>query len=436
MRQHSKTTRRSFLQQAATAVAAPYVLTSGALGAAGKAPASEQVTMGFIGLGGHGIGRNLRMFLPNRDCRVAALCDVDESHLARGRNTAESYLKGAGRLGELTGVLATKDFRQVLDRRDVDGVMISTPDHWHCLMSVLAVRAGKDVICEKPTYNIHEGRVLADTVKRYGAVFQTSTEDRSIAIYHRIAEVVRNGWLGKLRRIHVSLPSSPSSPGDPTPKPVPKGLDWDLWLGPAPVAPYCPGRVHFMFRYVSDTGAGIFADWGAHLVDTAQWANDTERTGPVSVEGTGKRHTTGLYDTFHTYDLTYRYASGVVLHITSTGTGIRCEGTEGWIESKSWCHPLTASRPGLIKDPIPPDGVHLFTNPAGEHRNFLDCVKTRRDPYFPAEVGHRCCSVMHVGNICMELKRKLRWDPDKETFPDDPQANRLLHRPMRAPWTL
>lgn len=432
-------TRRAFLKRtavAAGALAAPHVLTSAALGAPGVAPASERVAIGFIGLGGHGIGRNLRGFLPQPDARVAALCDVDARNLARGRNTAEKFLKGRGRLGELADVLSTADFRRVLDRRDIDAVMVSTPDHWHCLISVMAVRAGKDVQCEKPTYNIHEGRVLADTVRRYGAVFQTSTEDRSIAIYHKMAEVVRNRRIGKLERIIVTLPQSPNNPGDPTPKPVPEGFDWDMWLGPAPWAPYCPGRVHFMFRYVSDTGAGIIADWGAHLVDTAQWANDTERTGPISIEGTGVRHTTGLYDTFYKYDLIYRYANGVVLNIKSGGTGIRCEGTDGWVESKSWCRPLQASRPDILNDPIPPDGVHLFTCPAGEHRNFLDCIKTRREPYFPAEVGHRCSSVMHLGNICMELRRKLRWDPDKEIFPDDPQANRFLFRPMRAPWTL
>jgi predicted dehydrogenase len=436
----STLTRRGFLRRsvasAAGALAAPHVLTSMALGGPNAAPASERVNMGFIGLGGHGIGRNLRMFLPQKDARIAALCDVDAGHLDRGQRTAYNYLKGHGRGDEGKAMLQTGDFRRIIDHPDVDGVMVSTPDHWHCLISVLAIRAGKDVICEKPTYNIHEGRVLADTVARYGAVFQTSTEDRSIAIYHKMAELVRNRRIGRLKHILVTLPASPGNPGDPTPKPVPKGFDWDLWLGPAPYVPYCPGRVHFMFRYVRDTGAGIIADWGTHLVDTAQWANDTERTGPVEIEGTGVRHMTGLYDTFYKYDVHYRYASGVTLRIKSGGTGIRFEGTDGWIESPSWRKPIQASRPDILARPIGPDEVHLYTNPAGEHRDFLDSVKTRRDPYFPAEVGHRCSSVMHLGNIAMELRRPLRWDPEREVFPDDPQANRLLHRPMRAPWTL
>jgi len=428
--------RRRFLKTAVAAIATPIVVPASALGKNGAAPPSDQVVMGFIGTGGHGIGRNLQGFLPQRDARVAALCDVDANNLNRARDVAERSLKGQGRLGELTGLLTTGDFRGVLDRKDIDGVMVSTPDHWHCLVSVLAILAGKDVICEKPTYNIHEGRVLADTVRRYGAVFQTSTEDRSIGIYHRLAEVVRNRLIGKLQRIIVTLPQAPGNPGDPTPKPVPEQLDWDLWLGPAPFTPYCPGRVHFMFRYVADTGAGIIADWGAHLVDTAQWGNDTERTGPIEIEGTGQRFATGLYDTFHTYDLLYRYANGVVLNIKSGGTGIRFEGTDGWVESPSWCAPIRASRPDLLTAPIPANGIHLFTCPAGEHRNFLDCVKTRQDPYFPAEIGHRCCSVMHLGNICMELRRKLRWNPDTEEFIGDEAADRWRARPMREPWSL
>lgn len=432
-------TRRTFLNRvssAAAAFAVPYVLTSKALGAPGVAPASERVAVGFIGLGGHGIGRNLSSFLPQPDARVAALCDVDARCLERGRRITEQFLTDHDRADEMKSIFLTGDWRRIVDRPDIDAVMVSTPDHWHCLISVAALRAGKDVICEKPTYNVYEGRVLADTVKRYAAVFQMSTEDRSLPVYHSMAEIVRNGRIGKLKRITVTLPNAPTSPGDPTPQPVPEGLDWDMWLGPAPWSPYCPDRVHFNFRYVSDYGAGILADWGAHLVDTVQWANDTERTGPIEVEGEGVRHTTGLYDTFYEYRLVYRYASGVELHINSGGTSLRFEGTDGWVGNASWCAPLEASDPDIINEPIGPDGVHLFTCPAGEHRNFLDCVKSRQDPYFPAEVGHRCCSVLHIGNIAMQLRRKLRWDPDKEVFPDDPLANRLLSRPMRAPWTL
>ena len=440
MNHSAKPTRRKFLKRAATAAAAtvavPQFITSNALGAPGVAPANDRVTVGFIGLGGHGIGRNLQMFLPQPDARIVALCDVDANNLARGRGVTEKFLKGKGRAGEMKDILMTGDFRRIIERSDIKAVMVSTPDHWHCLIATMAVRAGKDVICEKPSHNIHEGRVLADAVKRHSAVFQTSTEDRSIAIYHRMAELVRNRVIGKLQRIIVTLPEAPRSPGDPTPRPVPKGLDWNMWLGPAPWAPYCPGRVHFNFRYVRDTGAGILADWGAHQVDTAQWANDTERTGPIEVEGKGVRHKTGLYDTYYKYDLTYRYANGVVLSIRSGGTALRFEGTDGWVGNTGWRRPVEASSPDILNAKIGPKGTHLFTCPDGEHRNFLDCVKSRREPYFPAEVGHRCCSVMHIGKIAMDLGRKLRWDPVVEKFPDDEQANRLTSRAMRAPWSL
>jgi len=436
MRRTTSVSRRRFLKGVGAAAAAPAVIASAALGAAGRDPASERITVGFIGTGGHGIGRNLRMFLPQRDAQVVALCDVDARNLQRAHGVARKYYAGQKRSADFKGCLVTRDWREVIARDDIDAVQISTPDHWHCLMSVTAVRAGKDVICEKPTYNIHEGRVLADTVRRYGAVFQTSTEDRSIAIYHRMAELVRNKRIGELRRIHLTLPSAPGSPGDPTPKPVPGYLDWDAWLGPAPWAPYCPGRVHFNFRYVSDTGAGILADWGCHQLDTVQWANDTERSGPIEVEGTGTRHTGGLYDTFYKYDLRYRYANGVELLVKSGGTALRFEGTDGWVGNGGWRQPLQASNPAILTSPIGPNETHLFTCPAGEHRNFLDCVKSRRDPYFPAEVGHRCATVAHIGTIAMTLGRKLRWDPETERFPDAPDANRLLSRPMRAPWRM
>jgi len=234
----------------------------------------------------------------------------------------------------------------------------------------------------------------------------------------------------------VTLPAGPAAPGDPTPQPVPPGFDYDLWLGPAPWAPYCAGRIHWNFRWITDYSGGQLTDWGAHLLDTAQWANDTERTGPVEVEGTGRRHATGLYDTFHEYHLRYRYANGVELLVDSGGTGIRFEGTDGWVGNPGWTQPLQASSRDILESRIGPGEVRLFTCPAGEHRNFLDCVQTRGDPYFPAEIGHRVSTVAHLGNIAMWLGRKLRWDPDAERFVSDPEADRYLARACRAPWGL
>jgi len=426
-------TRREFLGVAAAAAAAPYVVTSAALGAEGKPAPSNRITMGFIGTGGQGIDRNLRGCLSQPDAETLAICDVDPG---QRRNAQRVVEQSASERGSATSCREYADFRDVIGRADIDAICISTPDHWHVPMSLMALRAGKDVICEKPTLTVHEGRVLADTVRRYGAVFQTSTEDRSIGIYHRMAELVRNGRLGRLQRIRVTLPAGPGDPGDPTPQPVPDGFDYDLWLGPAPWAPYCAGRIHWNFRWIVDYSGGQLTDWGAHLLDTAQWANDTERTGPVEVEGTGKCHDRGLYDTFHEYHLKYRYASGVELLIDSGGTGIRFEGTDGWVQSGSWCQPIEASSRAILESRIGPEEIRLFTCPAGEHRNFLDCVKSRRDPYFPAEIGHRCSTVAHIGNIAMWTGRRLQWDPAAERFVGDEDANRYLSRAMRAPWSL
>ena len=436
MRMRSSLTRRGFLKSTACAASVPCIMPSLSRGGEARPPASERITMGCIGLGGEGLGKNVHAFLTQPDVQVVAVCDVDPQRLAAGKKVVEDHYAVQTPGGTYKGCDAYSDFRAILDRTDIDTVMIATPDHWHVLMSVMAIRAGKDVICEKPTLTVGEGRILADTVKRYGAVFQMSTEDRAMACHHRMAELVRNRRIGKLQRIIVGLPDGPGDKGDPTPKPVPSGFDYDMWLGPAPVAPYCPGRTHWNFRWISDYSGGQLTDWGAHLIDTAQWANDTEHTGPIEVEGTGKRWEGGLYNTFHDYTLRYKYASGVEMLVKSGGVSLRFEGSDGWVGNNGWLGPVEASSPMILNFEIGPGDIRLFTCPAGEHRNFLDCVKSRRDPYFPAEIGHRCCSVMHIGNIAMNLGRKLKWNPDKERFVNDPFADRQLARAMREPWTL
>jgi predicted dehydrogenase len=209
-----------------------------------------------------------------------------------------------------------------------------------------------------------------------------------------------------------------------------------MWLGPAPFAPYTKGRVHFHFRWISDYSGGIIPDWGTHLFDTAQWASDTERSGPVKIEADGTFWTSGLYDTPKEYHVEYTYADGLKMFVDNGGTGIRFEGTEGWVEVPSWRAKLRASNPKILDSKIGPDGVRLFTNPAGEHRNFLDCVKTRKDPYFPVDVGHRVSTLCHLADIALRLKRPLEWDPKTERFPNDNEAGRMMSRPMRKPWNL
>lgn len=419
--------RRAFLKRAGGAAAGlgfPAIVPARVFGAA--AP-SNRIAVGMIGVGGHGTDVNLKGFLAQPDARVVSVCDVDSARLARARTIVnERYGDG--------GCSATGDFREILARPDIDAVMISTPDHWHVPISLAALRAGKDVCCEKPTLTLAEGRAQADAVRRYGAVFQTSTEDRSVAVYHRMAELVRNGRIGRVHTVRIGLPTGPAGDGDPTPKPVPPELDYDMWLGPAPWAPYAPDRVHHNFRWILDYSVGMIADWGAHLFDTAQWGLDVERSGPVEIDGRGEFLSKGLYNTARKFRVEYRYANGVRMIAENDVPYIRFEGDGGWVGNRGWRGPIQAEPDSILREVVGPGETRLFTCPGGEHRNFLDCVKSRQEPYFPAEIGHRVSSVCHLGHISMLLGRKLRWNPVTEAFVGDDDANRLRTRASRAPW--
>ncbi|MBI5387220.1 MAG: Gfo/Idh/MocA family oxidoreductase [Verrucomicrobia bacterium] len=426
-------TRRDFLTRTAAATGAalafPTLIPASALGADGAVAPSNRITVGFIGTGSHGTGWNLPPYLRHPAARVLAVCDVDSRRARRAKEGVDQHYNNED-------CAMTQDFREILARKEIDAVMISTPDHWHTLISVMAIKAGKDVQCEKPTLTIREGKLLTEVVRKHKKVFQTSTEDRSVKEYHRIAELVRNGRIGKLQRIEVILPKQPSEPGDPTPQPVPPTLDYEMWLGPAPYAPYTKDRIQFTFRWIWDYSGGIICDWGAHLFDTAQWANDTERTGPVEIEGTGTHWSGGLYNTVKDYDVTYRYANGVVMTCKPGNPSIKFIGTDGWVGNTGWRGPVQASSKEILESKIGPNELHLYTNPKGEHDDFLQCVKSRKDPYFPVDIGHRVSTVCHLGNIAIKLGRKLKWDPDGEHFVNDPEADKMLTRAYRAPWDL
>ena len=337
--------RRQFLGAGAAGVALPLLIPPSVLGA--NAP-SNQITVGFIGVGDHGTGWNLVRYLKLPAARVRMVCDVDGYRMRKAKAMVDAAYDN-----EDCGM--TKDFREVLGRKDIDAVMISTPDHWHTLISVMAARAGKDVQCEKPTLTIAEGKVLIETIRKHGRVFQTSTEDRSVPEYHRMAELVRNGRIGKLQRIEVILPKQPTAPGDPTPQPVPKDLDYEMWLGPAPLAPYTKDRVHFNFRWIWDYSGGIICDWGAHLFDTAQWANDTEHSGPIEVDGKGTHWEGGLFNTVKNYDVTYKYANGVVMTCRPGNPSIKFVGTDGWVGNTGWRAPFQASSKEILDSVIGPE---------------------------------------------------------------------------------
>jgi len=425
--------RRTFLRKAigvaGGAVVFPYIVPSSALGKAGSVSASNRITLGCIGVGDHGTNVNLKNFLSNRDAQVVAVCDVDSSRLEKACHIVNEKYGNQN-------CAAYKDFREIIWRDDIDAVVISTPDHWHALMSVMAAKVGKDVFCEKPTLTVQEGRVVSDTIKRYNRVYQTASENRSVDVYHRMCELVRNGRIGQLHTIHVELPSGPHRPGDAAPTPVPEGLDFDMWLGPAPQAPYTKDKIHFHWRWILDYSGGQLTDWGAHLINIAQWANNTDLTCPVEVEGKGVFCKEGLYNTAKQYHIKYKYANGVKLIVTSGTPSIRFDGTEGWIGNTGWREKLQASPQSVLDSVIGPNEIHLYTCRAGEQRNFLDCVKSRQECYYPAEIGHKTFTISHIGNISMLFGRKLKWDPEKEQFINDDEANRMLSRSMRSPWHL
>lgn len=447
MRRTTTLTRRAFLRRTAAAAggafAAPLLLPGPARGRQGAAAPSGRIAYGVVGCGSHLLHWNLPQIFRQPDAQVVAVCDVDEGHRDEAKAKVEKqYGKGC---------FATGDFRELVRRKDVDVVYVGTPDHWHVLPALLALKAGKDVICEKPlTLTVEEGRALVAASRETGRITQTSSENRSIDTHLRMCEAVRNGRLGKLERIRVSLPSGHNIP-DPAPaklvpSPVPKGLDYEMWLGQAPLAPYAEGRCHWNFRWNLDYSGGMLTDWGAHLIDLAQWGNGTEATGPVEVEGKGEwPPRDALYNTATTFDVTCRYANGVVLNVVSQGPGVRFEGTEGWVAFEGWRTPLKASRPELIADLGPgesplyrPSEIVPATDGSrgGEHRNFLDGVKSRKPCYAPFETGHRTITIAHLGNIAMRLGRKLRWDPAAERFRDDAEADAMLGRKQREPWTI
>jgi predicted dehydrogenase len=344
--------------------------------------------------------------------------------------------------GSYSGCARYGDYRELVARPDLDAVLVCTPDHWHALPAIAAARAGKDIYIEKPiTYSVEEGRVLSDTVKRHGRVLQTGTQQRSDARFRRACELVRNGRIGRVEKVEVGCPIDPAT-GAVNPMPVPPNLDYDLWLGPAPWAPYTEKRVHPQKNYgrpgwlrCSDHTLGMMTGWGTHHVDIAQWGLGEERSGPVSIDGWAE-YRDGLWDVHGLWDVRFTYASGVDVHFGDRERyqqGVTFHGRDGRIHvsrSKLTSHPKY-----LLKERLGANDLHLYKS---KHHmgNFVECIKTRAETVAPVEIAHRSCSTCIIGNISSRLGRPLRWDPDRERFLDDDMANRLLTRPLRGPWTL
>jgi myo-inositol 2-dehydrogenase/D-chiro-inositol 1-dehydrogenase len=437
-------TRRQFLKSSAAcaasmALAGPTIAPASVLGA--NAP-SNRITIGMIGMGRQAFYSNLKSFLNSSDTQVAAVCDVDAWRLDNARKAVENHYAKNKRSDTFKGCSVYKDFRKLLARTDIDAVMISTPDHWHVTMAIAAAKAGKDICCEKPlTLGIAEGRALSDTVRRYKRVFRTDSEFRSHSCFQRACELVLNGRIGKVHTIYTGVPAGDIACTTQPIMTVPKELDYDLWLGPAPLAPYTEKRVHPPQSYdrpgwmrVRDYCEGMVTNWGAHLNDIAQWGNGTERTGPVEVEGSGKYPSDGLWNVLVDFEIKYKYANGVRLIYKIDRPYVRFEGTDGWVEADYNSRKVRTHPESILKAPINPDEIHLPLK--DEKRDFIDAVKTRSRTLEDAEVGHRTTSLCQLGHIAIQIGRKLKWNPDAERFSDNDAANRLLSRPMRSPWRL
>jgi len=436
--------RRRFLcRSAATGLGLPILIPRHVLGQAGQLAANSRFGIGLIGTGRQAFHANLPPFLVSPDTRVVALCDVDAWRLERTRQKVVDYYAGTTPGSTQAACFVTPDFRELLARPDVDAVMISTPDHWHAYMAIAAAKAGKDIALEKPiTLALREGRAISDAMTRHGRIFRTDTEVRFANEFRLACELVRNGRIGRLQRIEAGVPKEqPALP--PAPEvPVPKDLDFDRWLGPALRRPYSEAGVHPRenlagrpgWMQIQDYSLGMILNWGAHLLDIVQWANNTERTGPVEVEGTGTFPAGMLYDVLQDFDVRYRYANGVELRYRMAGRPfVRFEGTDGWIEAE-WWKGTTASRDDILKAKPGPGEVALPL--INEKLDFIRSLRTRQETLIPAEVGHRTASLCHLGWIAIRLGVRIKWDPAAERFTNSDAANALLTRPMREPWTL
>jgi len=431
--------RRDFLgATVAAAIGVPAVIPASAWGAARRPAPSQRVAVGMIGMGRQATLVNLRQFLAMPDVQVVAICDVDRWRLDRARGRIEEHYGRQAASGVFRGCTATIEFRDLLARRDVDAVMISTPDHWHVPMALAALEAGKDVSLEKPiTRTIAEGRRLADAVRRTGRVFRVDSEFRTTPGVHRAAELVRNGRIGKVLRVTVGVPGT-DIPCPPQPEmPVPPELDYERWQGPAPRAPYTEKRVHppksydrpgwMRHLYYCD---GMITNWGTHLNNGAMWCTDLERTGPVEIEGTGTYPPAdSFWNVLVRFEVKYRFANGIEWTYRTEQPYFKIEGTEGWVYADF--HKIETHPASLRDAKIGPQEIHFRRK--SDKQDFIDCVKTREETLEPAEVGHRVTSLCHLGHIAIQVGKRLQWDPQRERFLNSEEANAMLDRPIHKP---
>ncbi len=427
-------TRRGFLKGAATAAAAPILLpacttTRNARMYPGP---NDIINVAALGVGWQGTN-NLEGFLKDKNCRVIAVCDVDQEHLANSQKMINATY-------ENQDCKTYNNFEEMYDREPIDAVSIALPDHWHAIPAIAAAEKGFDMYGEKPfSHSWAEGRAMVDAIEKNNCIWQTGSWQRSVENFHHTSELVINGHIGKVHRVEVGLHDGYSDYADTGNLtafgPPPAILDYDRWLGPAEVAPYCPARVHKNWRWIMAYGGGRIMDWCGHHVDIAHWGLGFDRTGPVSAEGTGViPDIHSLWDAPTEYDVNCIYANGTVINVSSKNAG----GTK-WIGENGWIYvnrgTTEASDPKILEHVTGDNEIHLYKS-KNHISNFLECIRSREETITPAEVAHRSASVGHLCNAAIYTGRKVNWDPDAEVVIGDEEASAMMFPTYRKPWTL
>jgi len=424
----------------------------------GKTAPSNKIQIGQIGFGRIAKTHDLPETMKYDMARVVAVCDVDSKRAADGKQFIDGFYARSTGKKKYMDTKIYDDYREMLLRKDLDAVIISTPDHWHAQPAVEAALAGKDIYLQKPTsLTIKEGRILSDIARKKGVVLQMGTQQRSSPQFRIAAELVRNGRIGKLHTVKIGLPGDPAGP-ETSPMPVPANLNYDMWLGSTPDVYYTETRVHPQHDYsrpgwlrCEQFGAGMITGWGQHHIDSANWGMDTEYTNPVEVEAMAQFPRSGMWDVHGDFMVRAMYENGIEMLISGGYTnGIRYEGTDGWIfvsrgnyqvtasdpvAQKDNSKALDASDPGMLTAGLAENELHLYKSD-DQHGNWLDCIQSRQEPVSPVEPGHRACATCLVSHIAMKVPGKLKYDPKMERFTNSEEANAMLDRPDRAPYGL
>ncbi|MGB4293811.1 MAG: Gfo/Idh/MocA family oxidoreductase [Bacteroidales bacterium] len=450
--------RRKFIANTASAAAGAIVFpTIVPASVIGKNPPSDMINIGQIGFGRIAYTHDVAETIKYDNARFVAVADFDSKRAARGKEFIENYYAKKTGKSNYVDVKVYGDYHEIIADKSIDAVIISTPDHWHAQPAIEAALAGKDIYLQKPTsLTIKEGQQLVEVVKRKKVILQVGTQQRSMPQFRRAAELVRNGRIGKLLTVKIGLPGDPSGPEAPE-MPIPPNLNYDAWLGSTPWVYYTEMRVHPQnsltdrpgWLRCEQFGAGMITGWGQHHFDSAAWGMDTELTGPIQVEAVAEFPKSGLWDVHGDFMAKLEYANGVTQYVSGGyPNGIRYEGTEGWIfvtrgnyvaspsdpvAQNQNTKALNASDPKILTSEIGPNEIHLYESKE-QHGNWLECIKTRKAPISPVDIGHKACVVCLITHIAMKLGRRLRWDPDKEVFINDDEANKMLSRPQRKPY--